>query len=415
MRSNKNNFLVIITYDMNRGAWLENEIVHHYKKDYKKIFVINTCPDIYLGGNISNYSECSVLTYTMPMMLGAVAKSLGKKVFWEEIKLLIKARKATWNNMKRALNYMAASMVYAKRVDEILEKNGVLPSDNVVFYAYWMSVQAECLLHLKTKYYNSKFITRCHRVDIYEEEQKDGYLEYRKSLLELMDRIYCISEHGKKYLEERYGYSEKIDLAFLGSIKRQHQLSKVKKNGKEFKIVSCSTITPVKRVDFIATVLSKISDIPIIWHHYGDGPLMEKVVETVKELPKNITCELEGNIPHEELLDKYEMEKYDLFVMASTSEGIPVSIMEALEMGIPVIATDVGGVKEIVYDGINGILLKENASIEDYISAIRKIAFLDDKKYESMVEQCKKIWLEKYDAIANFSKFADEVRLLIEK
>ena len=95
--------------------------------------------------------------------------------------------------------------------------------------------------------------------------------------------------------------------------------------------------------------------------------------------------------------------------MASISEGIPVSIMEACAMGMPILATDVGGVNEIVYDGVNGILLPDTATVEEFVSAIYKFALMDKNKYESMVNQCKKIWGEKYDAKANFSKFAVDV------
>ncbi|MGZ5247769.1 MAG: glycosyltransferase, partial [Flavitalea sp.] len=53
--------------------------------------------------------------------------------------------------------------------------------------------------------------------------------------------------------------------------------------------------------------------------------------------------------------------RFDLFLNVSESEGVPVSIMEAMSAGLPVIATNVGGTREIV-DGSNGVLVNKNIS-----------------------------------------------------
>lgn len=48
----------------------------------------------------------------------------------------------------------------------------------------------------------------------------------------------------------------------------------------------------------------------------------------------------------------------DVFVLPSFAEGVPVSLMEALAAGVPVVATPVGGVSELVDDGVNGVLVR---------------------------------------------------------
>lgn len=406
MNVNKN--LVIVTYDMNRGAWLETEIEHHYKQGYNKIFVFNTCTNVDKNEKIARYAQCSILSYHLSEMIIALIRSLGKKIFWKEIVLLFKSKRITWCNLSRALIYLATSIIYADKIEIYLQNNGIGFQDEVVFYSYWMSVQAESLLHLRERYCNSKFVTRCHRVDIYEEEQKDGYLEYREPIFQSMDYVYCVSEHGKNYLEKNYALKKKFEVSYLGSLISEEKVVNREPDGC-FKIVSCSTLTPVKRVENIASALSCIKDIDIIWHHYGDGPLKDKVNKAITKLPPNIQCELKGNVPHEMLMKNYAIEKYDLFITASASEGIPVSIMEAISLGIPILATDVGGVGEIVYDRVNGVLLPADVTIIELAKTIKEFALMDMDNYKAMQLQCIKIWKNKYDAIANYSKFARDI------
>ena len=63
-----------------------------------------------------------------------------------------------------------------------------------------------------------------------------------------------------------------------------------------------------------------------------------------------------GAMPHSKVLEYYQTHYTDLFIQASRSEGIPVSIMEALSYGTPVLATNVGGVAELLPQGSMSLL-----------------------------------------------------------
>jgi glycosyltransferase involved in cell wall biosynthesis len=60
-----------------------------------------------------------------------------------------------------------------------------------------------------------------------------------------------------------------------------------------------------------------------------------------------------GYVPHAARL----IAAADLFVLASTHEGMPVAVMEALALGVPIVSTAVGGLREAVEDGRNGLLV----------------------------------------------------------
>ena len=78
----------------------------------------------------------------------------------------------------------------------------------------------------------------------------------------------------------------------------------------------------------------------------------------------------------------------DLFVLASDWEGYPLALLEALASGLPVVATAVGGVSEIVEDGVSGVLT-EPRNLETLSAAIRALAN-DSERRRTIAEAAKK-------------------------
>lgn len=82
--------------------------------------------------------------------------------------------------------------------------------------------------------------------------------------------------------------------------------------------------------------------------------MQEKLIEMTSSLGVQDSVMLLG--PHENVLDFYWAS--DIFVLASRTEGMPTSLLEAMSCGLYVIASRVGGAPDIVEDGVNGVLLE---------------------------------------------------------
>ena len=68
----------------------------------------------------------------------------------------------------------------------------------------------------------------------------------------------------------------------------------------------------------------------------------------------------------------------DIFLLPSINEGFPMVLLESISCGLPSIAFDVGGISEIIYNGVNGwIINKEKHNAKEIIKNINKI--LDEK------------------------------------
>ena len=89
----------------------------------------------------------------------------------------------------------------------------------------------------------------------------------------------------------------------------------------------------------------------------GDGPLRSQLVEHAQALGVSDCVRFAGR--QRDTAAFYR--RADIFVLLSTYEGMPMSILEAMAAGLPVVATRAGGVPEIVKDGVNGALVKADA------------------------------------------------------
>ena len=94
-------------------------------------------------------------------------------------------------------------------------------------------------------------------------------------------------------------------------------------------------------------------EVPVRFCAVGQGPLEPQVQALHRELGLDGVVTLTGFRPDAVRL----MAACDLFVLASRFEGLPVALMEALALGLPVVATAVGGVPEAVTDGIEAVLV----------------------------------------------------------
>ena len=92
---------------------------------------------------------------------------------------------------------------------------------------------------------------------------------------------------------------------------------------------------------------------PVRFVAAGQGPLEAELRARITELDLGARFGLLGYVPNAARL----VAGGDVFVLASQHEGLPLAVMEALALGVPVVATRVGGIPELVEDGTSGLLV----------------------------------------------------------
>ena len=276
------------------------------------------------------------------------------------------------------------------------------------FYSFWFY---DCiyLAWLRKKGLIKKAVTRAHGGDLFEERGSlVGKVLFRYFQFKYLDKVLSVSQTGTNYLHKKYPkFINIIETSYLGS--PNHDYINPKNNGERFVLVSCARIRNIKRIHKIAEMLHYI-DFPLTWHHIGDENLESQNDQTIAvykenieklKAKSNIQFVAHGNISNEVILEFYKETPIDLFISLSEAEGVPVSMMEAISFGIPILSTDVGGCKEIVTEE-TGILIALETTMEKaaQIITVFKNTHQNTVKFRFGV---RKFWEANFDAENNYT------------
>ena len=404
--------ILLITSQFPYGTgeqFLETELKYYNKEDIKLTIIPSVksekCRDISSNITVDDYLSDNMYKENK---LSYLLNSLFKKAFYKEI---------ISNNLFNPIKFKSfiSSIYHYQMYYEILDKylQQLKDRDNLIIYTYWNTEITYALQSLKSKY-NYKIVSRIHRGDLYKERQPFGYMPLKKQFTNNIDTLYTITKSANSYLEQTYGFPKDVlRLSRLGV--EDNGIVTKQTDDNQFTIVSCSYVVKVKKIDKIIFALKELSkqrnNITFKWLHIGDGFLFKEMQELArKELSEisNIKYQLLGQMENRFIYEFYKNNKIDVFVNVSESEGVPVSIMEAMSCHIPVVAPNVGGISDMLIAGVNGKLLSSECLIGEVVYALENIDFFKEEKIRG---NSFSIYKEKYDAKNNYSNFVESLIL----
>lgn len=185
----------------------------------------------------------------------------------------------------------------------------------------------------------------------------------------------CDTDSLKDIALSIHNDSKKIKTIYLGVSNNYLKYRTNKKpNAKKKSIIFVGSLYPIKGIKYLMEsleLLSKKRD-DFILRIVGGGELTNYVLEFIQLKKLDHICKFEGFLPHEETVKL--ISESDLAIQTSLSEGLSVVIQESIYLGKPIVATNVGGTKEIVKDNFNGFLI-EPMNNEQFIE---KVSYLLD-------------------------------------
>jgi len=402
-------FLITSGFPYGYGEpFLENEIDYLIKR-FNKVVIISHNTSSQYKREISDNVDIYRLPYEISKLEKLISlTSVFKRLFWEEIKHIRYSL-----NISLSLGIIKTlfiSLYNAKRLNKqyakIISKHSNSNTENYC-YSYWCNDSALALTYLKLK--NPKFKTFCriHGWDVYFEASSINYLPFRQFIADKCDMIFAISKAGRNYAIDKWrAKPDQIQISRLG-ISNNYKIV-FNKYEKPIHLLSCSNIIPLKRLHLIAEALKQMKNVKLKWTHFGDGTERNLVESIIKTLPKSIEVTLKGSVSNNEIYSFHNLESPNLFINVSSTEGIPVSIMEAMSFGIPAIATAVGGTPEIV-NNENGYLLSKDPSTKDIAEVIQEFLNLSEQERLNKQKSAYKTWQEKYNAKTNYTQFVEDI------
>ena len=251
---------------------------------------------------------------------------------------------------------------------------GIVKKKNIEhIHAHWGSTTAT-MAYIVSQLTNIPWSFTLHRWDIKENNMLKEKVKSAKF-------VRCISEHGKNELFEIVGgnYREKIKVVYMG-VETSIRIDEFPKNKEKFTIITPANLVEKKGHKYLIDACEILVNQGIKnfqCFFYGTGPLKGELENLIKEKKLIDYITIQGAIPHENLMKMYKNREIDMVVLPSITtsngelEGIPVSLMEAMAYGIPVISTNTGGIPELLSNGA-GIIVEEK-SPEKLAEAILKI------------------------------------------
>lgn len=218
-------------------------------------------------------------------------------------------------------------------------------------------------------------------------------------------QVVGVSQDIQKAFIKQYGFKEE-NVSYIHNGMEITGILPKRANKMEFTIGSSGRLFPIK-----------------------DYPLMVEIAKIVAKKSKNVRFILAGDGPErnrlESLMQDYDLEEFftlmghtdnmdafyqelDLYINTSLHEGIPMSILEAMSYGLPVIAPDVGGISEIIEDGVEGYLihgrdpedfsercirLVENRQLRAKMSKAAREKVIKEFSMEHMAEEYYKLYI----------------------
>lgn len=265
---------------------------------------------------------------------------------------------------------------------------------DAVVYSYWLSYDAYAVAQVKAKRPGIYAVARAHSYELQLHRNACNPYLMKAFTCGNLDKVAFVSQNSlDDFLAYYRGQQDALCVQHLGTSGKD---ALCVERGQEnvLSIVSCSAIIPVKQLEYLISALEDWDLCPVRWTHIGAGSEEQKIKALAKEhLQANPFVEyaFAGYLDNSDVRALLRDARWSVFVNCSKSEGIPVSIMEAMSFGIPAIAPRICGIPELVVPG-TGLLYEPADGAQGPKKALEAFAQHSARERQTMGEAAFMQW-----------------------
>ncbi len=383
-----------------------NALVKYIKEYFDEVAVAT--PKINTSNQIKEFENIKVLEVSLTNnifgLFSSIIALITDKYIYLDFKKAYKQKKLNFKFLKTYFSLLVRGKTLYNLAYKYVKRN---PTN--VIMSTWFSSNAYAASLIKRKFKNILTISYAHSYEV--DFRKNDYVGLLQDdfKLKMLNNVFFISENVMNEFKELNNINEeyisKIESIHFGSEKIYNGLCSISKDD-FFRILTCSGVSKVKRLSLIVEALRRYDGPKIEWVHIGDGAMFDEIVKEASAINNPcVNVVFKGSLLNRDVHKYYIENPVDLFVNVSASEGLPVSIMEAMSYGIPVLATNVGGNSEIVNEK-NGWIVSDKISSSELSNMLRMIA-------SDRLTDCKRKYA--YNTWENYYKLNKNIELLVNK
>ena len=200
---------------------------------------------------------------------------------------------------------------------------------------------------------SAKVITTLHGTDSYLVGRHRSYKEVTQFSMQQSDGLTTVSEYLKERTNTEFDISREIRV--IPNFVDPQKFRRLKRDREQRIVCHSSNFRPLKRIPDIIKAFSIVSqEINCKLFLVGNGPERPKAEKLAKNLGISKKVHFLGNVKNvQEILGKS-----DLFLLPSEDESFGLAALEAMSCEVPVVASNIGGLKELISHGVDGYLIE---------------------------------------------------------
>jgi glycosyltransferase involved in cell wall biosynthesis len=187
--------------------------------------------------------------------------------------------------------------------------------------------------------------------------------------------VVCVSDHGRSQLMSLVGPAQwdKLRVVRCGIDLSAFDVAERSRDGAAPEILTVGRVVPVKGQALLVEAVAELArrGVDVRLTVVGDGPQIDELRARARRLGVAERIAFAGAVGQDRIRDYYE--RADVFALPSFAEGLPVVLVEAMATGLPVVASRITGIPEVVEEGVSGLLVVPGRA-DDLTRALELIA-----------------------------------------